>query len=65
MVIGLGIVLVLGGLVLLLDVITIDVSWVRDDALGWELLVVGALSIVLSLVVNQQRTRRTVVQERR
>ena len=33
---------------------------------GWILLVTGALAIIISLVVNQQRTRSaTIVEERR
>lgn len=65
MAIGLGVVLLAAGLVLLLDAITVDLSFVNDHALGTILVVAGALAIVLSLVVNQQRTRHTVVEERR
>lgn len=65
MAIGLGVLLIAAGLILLLDVVTVDLSFVDDTALGWILLIVGVLAIVLSLVVNQQRTRRTVVEERR
>lgn len=65
MAIGLGIVLILAGLILLLDVITVDLSFVNDNALGGVLLVVGILAIVLSLVVNAQRGKHTVVEERR
>jgi uncharacterized membrane protein HdeD (DUF308 family) len=65
MAIGLGVLLVLAGLVLLFNAVTLDVSHVDDHALGAVLLIVGILAIVLSLVVNQQRTRHTVVEERR
>ena len=65
MAIGLGVLLVAAGLILLLDVVTIDLSFINDSALGGILLAVGALAIVLSLVVNQQRSRHTVVEERR
>ncbi|HQR25756.1 MAG TPA: hypothetical protein PLP61_01845 [Nocardioides sp.] len=65
MAIGLGVVLVAAGLVLLFDVVTVDLSFVDDSALGLVLLAVGVLAIVLSLVVNQQRSRRTVVEEHR
>ncbi|TQK70362.1 DUF6458 family protein [Nocardioides sp. SLBN-35] len=51
MYIGLGILLLVAGLVLALDVITVDISYVNDDALGTILIVAGALAIVLSLVV--------------
>jgi len=65
MAIGLGIVLIAAGLILLLDVVNVDLSAVNDHALGGILLAVGVLAVVLSLVVNQQRTRQTVVEERR
>jgi len=66
MAIGLGIVLIAAGLILLLDVVNVDLSFVNDHALGGILLGVGVLAVVLSLVVNQQRTRQTtVVEERR
>lgn len=65
MAIGLGIVLILAGLVLVTDVITVDIANVNDTSLGWVFLAVGILAIVLSLVVNDQRSRRTVVEERR
>ncbi len=51
MYIGLGIVLLVAGLVLAMDVITVDLEYVNDDALGTILIVAGALAIVLSLVV--------------
>jgi uncharacterized membrane protein HdeD (DUF308 family) len=65
MAIGLGIVLIVVGLVLVLDVVNIDTSAVDTGTLGWILLVAGVLAIVISLIVNQQRTRSTVVEERR
>jgi uncharacterized membrane protein HdeD (DUF308 family) len=64
MAIGLGIVLLVAGLVFLLDVVTLDIPNVADETLGWVLLVAGVLAIVLSLVINQQRNRRTIVEER-
>jgi cell division protein FtsW (lipid II flippase) len=63
--IGLGIVLVVIGLILVLGVINFDISFVDDAALGWILLVVGILAIILALVINQQRSRTTHVEERR
>ena len=51
MYIGLGIVLLVLGLILTLDVITVDIQYVNDDALGWILVIAGVLSILLSLVV--------------
>lgn len=65
MVIGLGIVLIVVGLILALDVVNIDTAAVDTGTLGWILLLVGALAIVISLIVNQQRTRSSHVVERR
>lgn len=65
MAIGLGIVLIVLGLILVLDVVNLDTSVVETGTLGWILLVAGALAIVISLIVNQQRTRAHVVEERR
>ena len=63
--IGTGIVLVVIGLILVLGVVNFDISFVDDSALGWILLVVGILAIILALVINQQRSRTTHVEERR
>ncbi len=67
--IGLGIVLLLAGLILALGAIDLPASIdnaVDGNTLGWILIVVGVLAIVLALVMNNQRTRRsTVVEERR
>ncbi len=61
MYIGLGIILLVVGLVLALDVITVDINYVNDDALGTILIIAGALAIVLSLVVAPPwRRDRTV-----
>lgn len=62
--IGLGIVLILLGLILVSGVVEYDINFIEDTTLGWILLVVGALALVLSLVINQQRTRSTHVEER-
>lgn len=64
MAIGLGIVLLVAGLVLVADVIERDIPNVDDGALGWILIIAGVLAIVISLVVNQQRSRRHIVEER-
>jgi len=67
--IGLGIVLLVIGLILALNVVHLPAgieSHVDSNTLGWILIIVGVLALVLSLVINQQRTRRTaVVEERR
>ena len=48
MYIGLGIVLLVLGLILALDVITVDLDFINDDRLGTILIVAGVLAIVLS-----------------
>jgi hypothetical protein len=66
MAIGLGIVLVVAGLILVLDVINWDTTAVDTETLGWILLVAGGLAIVISLIVGAMRTRSThVVEDRR
>lgn len=67
MAIGTGIVLLVLGLVLALDVIQVDLDFINDSALGTILIVAGVLAIVLSLIVNAQRNRggETVVEDRR
>ena len=67
--IGLGIVLLLVGLVLAFGAVDLPASMdnaIDGNTLGWILIVVGVLALVLALVMNNQRTRRsTVVEERR
>jgi uncharacterized membrane protein HdeD (DUF308 family) len=62
--IGVGIVMLVIGLVLVLNVVP-DIPGVNDASLGWILVVVGALAIVLALVMNQQRSRTKHIEERR
>jgi divalent metal cation (Fe/Co/Zn/Cd) transporter len=62
--IGVGILLVVVGLVLLLQVFP-DIPNVDDVTLGWILLAVGLLGLALALVMNAQRSRTTHVEERR
>ena len=50
MYIGLGIVLLVLGLILAFDVITVDLSFIDDNALGAILIVAGILAIVLSFI---------------
>lgn len=67
MYIGLGIVLLVLGLILALDVITVDLAFIDDDALGTILIVAGALAIVLSLVYAppwRREAQDTVVHHR-
>ncbi|WP_426245620.1 DUF6458 family protein [Nocardioides sp. LHG3406-4] len=66
--IGLGIILLVLGLILVTGAVDLPASIddvVAGNTLGWILVVVGALAIVLALVMNQQRTRTTHVEERR
>ena len=67
--IGVGILLIVFGLILLLDVIEDFPDAITDvvevETLGWICLVVGILAIVLALVMNQQRSRTRHVEERR
>lgn len=65
MAIGLGIILLVAGLVLVLDVVNWDTSAVDMGTLGWILIVAGALAIIISLIVNAQRTRTSHVVEER
>lgn len=51
MYIGLGIILLVIGLIFVLNVITVDLQFIDDGALGWILVIAGVLAIVLSLVV--------------
>ena len=61
--IGLGIVLLLGGLVLVMDVVDYDIPHVDDYSLGWLLIVVGGAAVVLALIANGLRSRRARVEE--
>lgn len=58
--IGLGIVLILIGLVLVLDIINYNIPHVDDEKLGWVLLIVGVLALVVSLVFWNINSRRRV-----
>lgn len=66
--IGLGIVLLVIGLILVLGAVDLPASMddvIATETLGWILVVVGALALVLALVMNQQRSRTTHIEERR
>lgn len=62
--IGVGILLLVVGAILYFAV-EADIPYVSDDMLGLILMGVGALAIVLALVMNNQRSRTTHVEERR
>ena len=61
MYIGFGIVLLIAGLVLVMDVITVDLNFVDDGALGTILIVAGILAIALSLIYARPRRTEHVV----
>lgn len=63
--IGLGIILLLAGLVLALDVINVGSDFVDEGPLSLILIAVGVLAIVLALIMNRQRSHTTHVEERR
>jgi hypothetical protein len=67
--IGVGILLLVIGLILVLGVVEEFPQAVQDvvdvETLGWICLVVGVLAIVLAMVMNQQRSKTTHVEERR
>jgi len=67
--IGVGILLIVIGLILLLNVIEdfpdAIANVVDVETLGWICLIVGILAIVLALVMNRQRSRTTHIEERR
>ena len=66
--IGLGIVLLVLGLILLTGAVDLGGvldEYVASETLGWILVAAGVLSLVLALVMNQQRSRTTHVEERR
>ena len=62
---GLGITLIVLGLVFVTGVIEYDISFVEDQTLGWILLAAGVLTLVLGLVMNQQRNRTRHIEEHR
>ena len=65
MAIGFGIFLIVVGAALVWAV-EIDIQFIDDNALGWILMVAGLAAIVLSLVINAQRSRTTTrIDERR
>ena len=66
--IGVGILLLVVGLILVTGAVDVPESIqdnVATDTVGWICVIVGALALVLSVVINQQRTHTTHVEERR
>ena len=62
--VGVGVVLLVVGAILYWAV-EVDIPGVSDNTLGIILMVVGVIAIVLALIMNQQRSRTKVVEERR
>jgi NADH:ubiquinone oxidoreductase subunit H len=66
--IGIGIALLVVGLILLTGAVDLPQSMdnaIAGETLGWILTIVGVLAIFLALVMNQQRSRTTHVEEQR
>ncbi len=66
--IGVGILLLVFGLILVLEAIELpaSVTGVIDAmTIGWICVIAGTLALVLALIMNQQRSKTTHVEERR
>jgi hypothetical protein len=66
--IGTGIVLIVLGLILLLGAVDLPASVdevIAENTLGWILVIAGGLGLLLALIMNQQRQRRTHITEHR
>ena len=66
--IGVGILLLVIGLILVLEAIDLPdsiTSNVDAQTIGWICVIAGALALVLVLIMNQQRSKTTHVEERR
>lgn len=64
MYIGLGIVLLVLGLILSMNVIDLNLANVNEGALGAILIIGGIIAIVLSLVMTERYRRTRVVDDR-
>lgn len=62
---GFGVVLIILGLVLATGTLTADVGFVDNSALGWIVLLGGIMSIVLTMVMLNQRQGSTHVEAAR
>ncbi len=66
--IGIGIVLLVIGLILVTGAVDLPAGvtdTINANTIGWICVIMGALALVLALVMNQQRSRTTHVEERR
>ncbi len=66
MAIGFGVLLIVLGAIFAFA-LNVDLNFIDDNVLGWILMIAGALAIVLSFFVGEQRRRNTTthVEERR
>jgi hypothetical protein len=65
--IGLGIVLIAIGAIFVFA-LDVDIPGVEDFSLGWILMALGLVTVILSLIINQQRSNTSHtsrVEERR
>jgi NADH:ubiquinone oxidoreductase subunit H len=66
--IGVGILLLVVGLILVTGAIDLPESVtevVEAGTIGWICVIMGALALILALVMNQQRSKTTHVEQRR
>lgn len=66
--IGVAILLLVIGLILVLDAVQLPAAVtdvVDANTVGWICVIVGALGLVLAVVMTQQRSRTTHIEERR
>lgn len=66
--IGVGILLLVVGLILVTGAIDLPASVtdvVEAGTIGWICVIMGALALILALVMNQQRSKTTHIEQRR
>jgi hypothetical protein len=66
--IGVGILLLVVGLILVTGAIDLPASVtdvIEAGTIGWICVIMGALALILALVMNQQRSRTTHIEQRR
>jgi NADH:ubiquinone oxidoreductase subunit H len=66
--IGVGILLLVVGLILVTGAIDLPESVtevVEAGTIGWICVIMGALALILALVMNQQRSKTTHIEQRR
>jgi hypothetical protein len=64
MTIGFGILLIVLGLIFAFDAIHLHTTALDGQTLGWILVFGGILAIAIPLIIEQQRRRRVVVEDR-